>query len=536
MSDESDVVIVGAGASGAAAAWRLAQAGLRVTCLEQGGWVRPDEAPSLRPDWEIARQTTHHPNPNVRKGPADYPVDDSAAAIKPFLYNAVGGSTILWGAHFPRFRPSDFKVRTLDGVADDWPISYDDLAPYYEENDAVTGVSGLAGDPGNPPRGPRQMPPVPPGAGALRMAAAFDRLGWHWWPCDVAINTEVYGEGRGACNNCGPCDLGCPVGARAAADNTYWPRALQAGVRLITHARAFEVETDAQGRAKGVAYYDVEGRARRHSAAVVALAANGLGTARLMLLSRSRRFPEGLANDSGLVGRRLMHHPTGMVTGRFAEPMEGWRGPFAMSILCQEFYETDPSRGFLRGYQMQLVRSDGPVGTAVGGYLPRVPWGAGHHAAFRGRFGHTASLTVTTEDLPRPDNRVVLSDTLTDAHGIPAPKMIYSLDDNTRAMIAHGIASATRAFEEAGAIETIAQPLVADAGFHLLGTACMGADPGTSVVDAASRAHAVPNLVILDGSVFTTAAALNPTSTIQALALRAADLLLRDRARIGVAA
>lgn len=534
--EDSDVVIVGAGASGAAAAWRLARAGLRVTCLEQGGWVRPDDIPSLRPDWEIARQTTHHPNPNLRRAPSDYPVDDSEAAIKPFLYNAVGGSTILWGAHFPRLRPSDFRVRTLDGVADDWPIAYEDLAPFYEENDAVMGVSGLAGDPGNPPRGPRQMPPVPPGTAGARMAAAFDRLGWHWWPCDVAINTQAYGEGRQGCNNCGPCDLGCPRGARSSTDITYWPQALRAGVRLITGARVFEVETDAQGRAIGVAYYDEGGKVQRHRAAVVALAANGLGTARLLLLSRSRRFPNGLANDTDLVGRRLMHHPTGMVTGRFAEPMEGWRGPFAMSILCQEFYETDRSRGFVRGYQMQLVRSDGPVGTAVGGYLPRVPWGAAHHTTFRENFGHTASLTVTTEDLPRPENRVTLSDTLTDANGIPAPKMTYSLDRNTRDMIEHGIASATRAFQEAGAVAVTPQRLVADAGFHLLGTACMGADPDSSVVDAACRAHAVPNLLILDGSVFTTAAALNPTSTIQALALRASDLLLRDRRQIGVAA
>ena len=524
-----DVVIVGAGASGGAAAWRLARAGLRVTCLEQGGWVDPAATPSLRPDWEIARQTTHHPNPNVRTAPQDYPVDDRDAAIKPFLYNAVGGSTILWGAHFPRFRPSDFRTRTLDGVGDDWPISYEDLAPYYEENDRMMGVSGLAGDPGNPARDARQMPPVPPGAAGVRMAAALDRLGWHWWPADVAINTAPYGAGRGACNNCGPCDLGCPHGARGGSDVSYWPAAIAAGARVVTGARAFEVETDAQGHATGVAYYDRDGVARRHHATVVALAANGLGTARLMLLSASRRFPDGLANDSGLVGRRLMHHPTGMVTGRFEEAMDGWAGPFAVSILCQEFYETDRSRGFARGYQMQLIRSDGPVGTAVGGYLPRVPWGAGHHARFRDAFGHTASLTVTTEDLPRPENRVTLSDTLTDADGIPAPKMTYALDHNTRAMIAHGIARATEAFEEAGASDIAAQDLVADAGFHLLGTACMGDDPERSVTDARGRTHGAPNVVILDGSVFTTAAALNPTSTIQALALRTCDALIADR-------
>lgn len=531
----TDIVIVGAGASGGAAAWRLARTGFKVTCLEQGGWVAPDATPSLHPEWEIARQTTHHPNPNVRAAPQDYPVDDSEAAIKPFLYNAVGGSTILWGAHFPRFRPSDFRTKTLDGVGDDWPISYEDLAPYYAENDRMMGVSGLSGDPGNPHREARQMPPVPPGKAGVRMAQAFDRLGWHWWPADVAINTMPYGEGRGACNNCGPCDLGCPHGARSATDVSYWPQAIAAGVNLITGARVFEIETDAQGRATGVAWYDRNGVVQRTRAPVVALASNGLGTARLMLLSTSKRFPNGLANDTDLVGRRLMHHPTGMVTGRFTEAMDGWAGPFAVSILSQQFYETNPSHDFVRGYQMQLIRSDGPVGTAVGGYLPRVPWGEGHHARFREVFGHTASLTVTTEDLPRMENRVTLSDHLTDSDNIPAPKMTYSLDDNTNRMIAHGIDSATRAFTEAGAADITAQSLVADAGFHLLGTACMGSDPDSSVTDANSRAHAVPNLLILDGSVFTTAAALNPTSTIQALALRAADALVRDRAEMQVA-
>ena len=530
-----DAVIVGAGASGAAFAWRLARAGLKVTCLEQGDWTAPGAAPSLRTDWEVARQTTHHPNPNIRRGKVDYPVDDSDAAIKPLLYNGVGGSTVMWGAHFPRFRPSDFRTRTRDGVGDDWPIGYEDLAPYYEENDRMMGVSGFAGDPGNPPRAPRQTPPLPLGRGGEIMAGAFDRLGWHWWPCDVAINSRPYGNGRGACNNCGPCDLGCPTGARSSADLTYWPEAMKAGAKLVTGARVFEIETDGLGRATGVAYFGSDGRAERCRAQVVALAANGLGTARLMLLSRSARFANGIANDSDMVGRRLMHHPTGMVTGTFAEALDGYAGPFAVSILCQHFYETDRARGFVRGYQMQLVRSNGPVGTACGGYLPRVPWGAGHHDVFRNTFGRTASLTVTTEDLPNPDNRVTLSNSLTDGWGIPAPKMTYRLDRNTRDMIEHGIANATRAFNEAGAIAVSPERLVTQAGFHLLGTACMGSDPATSVVDADCRAHSVRNLMIVDGSVFTTAGALNPTSTIQAIALRAADRLLAARADIPVA-
>jgi choline dehydrogenase-like flavoprotein len=522
MRRDADCLIVGAGAAGAAFAWRLARSGIKVVCLEQGDWADYSALPSLGSDWEAARQTTHHPNPNVRRMACDPPIDDTDAAIKPLMYNGVGGSTIHWGAHFPRLRPSDFRVRTLDGVADDWPISYGDLAPYYEENDAIVGVAGLAGDPGNPPRSARQMPPVPLGRGGEVMAAAFDKLGWHWWPADMAVNTRPYGEGRGVCNHCGPCDLGCPVKARSSADVTYWPLAIRSGAELITGASVFQIETDRHGLATGVAYHDREGIAHRIKTGMVVLAANGIGTALLLLLS-------GIANRSGLVGKRLMHHPTGLVTGVFDEPLDGYKGPFAASILSQHFYETDPARGFKRGFQMQCVRSDGPVGAACGGYLPRVPWGRGHHAAFLETFAHTASLTVTTEDLPEEINQVTLSATLTDRFGIPAAKTSYRVGANTQAILDFGLARANEAFLAAGANRMVSIPLIAPAGFHLLGTARMGGDPETSVVDADCLAHDVPNLMIVDGSVFVTAAALNPTSTIQAIALRAADRLIADR-------
>lgn len=534
MSDQVDVVIIGAGASGAVTAWRLARAGLSVVCLERGGWIDYDKVPSQSTDWELARQTTHHPNPNVRANLWDYPIDESEAAIKPMMYNAVGGSTLHWGAHFPRFRPSDFNVRTLDGVAEDWPLNYTDMAPYYEENDRIMGVSGIHGDPGNPPREPRQMPPLPIGRGGEKMAHAFNKLGWHWWVSDAAINTMDYGNGRGSCNNCGPCDLGCPVRARSSTDLTYWPIALEAGARLITGARVFEVETDKVGRATGVAYFDMEDQARRVRASVVVLAANGVGTARLMLMSQSATHPNGIGNANDLVGRHLMHHPTGMVTGVFDEAIEGFMGPFATSILCQEFYETDIARDFVRGFQMQLVRSDAPLGTALGVYLPRVPWGVDHHKRFLDVFGRTASLTVTTEDLPNPNNRVTLSRNLSDRDGLPAPKMTYNVDDNTNRMIKFGISRATEAFEAAGAIETLPQDLLSSAGFHLLGTARMGIDPDKSVVDVNCRVHNVENVVVVDGSVFVTAGALNPTPTIQANALRAADALIRDRQTLEV--
>lgn len=526
VSDE--IVIVGAGASGAACAWRLATAGFKVTCLEQGHWRDATDTPTTRKDWEVTRNFSDHWSPNIRKLPEDYPVNDDDTPIKPVMFNGVGGSTIKWGAQFPRFRPSDFRTKSLDGVADDWPIDYFDLERYYDINDSIMGVSGLSGDPGNPPRSPRPMPPLPLGPGGKTMAEAFDRLGWHWWVSDVAITSRTY-RGRGACNHCGPCDVGCPRLSRASADITYWPSALASGARLITGARAFEVTTGPDGRATGVAYFDADDRAQHIAAGTVILAANGAGTPRLLLLSKSRHHPDGLANSSGLVGKRLMHHPTGMVSAVLPDMEANFSGAFACTLLCQHFYETRPEHDFVRGYQMQLVRSEAPMTFALGGHQPRLPWGVRHHEEFLQRFGKTVSLTVTTEDLPEEDNRIDLDPVLKDSSGIPAPRFRYRVSDNTKRMIEHGIGSARRAFEEAGASQIYEQRLLSYTGFHLLGTACMGSDPARSVVDADCRAHDCDNLFVIDGSVFVTAAALNPTPTIQAIALRTADRIIATR-------
>lgn len=534
--DPVDVLIIGAGASGAAAAWRLSAAGVDVLCLEQGDWVDHDQAASIEPDWEVRRDREWNPYPNHRNLAADYPINDSDTPIIPLMYNGVGGSTLHWGACFPRFHPSDFKVKALDGVADDWPLDYPELEPYYDLNDRMMGVSGLSGDPANPPRSPRPLPPISLGRGAGLMAGAFDRLGWHWWPMDVAVNSQPYGDNRGGCNYCGPCDLGCPQRARASTDVTYWPKALENGARLQTRARVSEIILDAKGRASGACWVDPDGSLWHQPARAVIMAANGVGTTRLLLLSTSPRFPDGLANSTGLVGKNLMHHVTGMVTGVFDEDLEAYKGPFAASIFSQEFYETDPSRGAVRGIQLMQIRGDGPLGTAIGRYLPQIPWGEGHHERLLQRLGRTATLTVTTEDLPRQTNRVSLDRDLVDSSGIPCPAIHYEIDDNTWTLLDYGSERAQEVFREAGAVEIVPQRVVPGTGFHLLGTAKMGDEPDASVVDRFGRAHDVPNLYIVDGSTFVTAAALNPTSTIQALALRTADHIIERRRDIEAAA
>jgi choline dehydrogenase-like flavoprotein len=444
------------------------------------------------------------------------------------MFCGVGGSTVMWSAHAPRFHPSDFRVRSLDGVADDWPLTYEELVPYYDLNDRISGVSGLAGDPANPPRSARQTPPVPLGPGGERLADAFERLGWHWWPCDGHVITRPY-AGRPACNNCGPCELGCPRGSKGSADVTYWPLALNAGARLLTRATVTEVTLDPAGRATGAAYVDESGVARHVRARSVVVAANGIGTPRLLLASTSALHPAGLANRSGLVGRNLMLHPIAAVTGVFDAPLRSFAGPDAFALFSQEFYETDEARGFVRGYTMQVTRGQGPLVTALGGYTLDVPWGRDHHARFEAFFGRVVTIAVCCEDLPRPENRVELSDTLADTAGVPGARMIYAPDENSRRMIEHGLARARDVLREAGAVELHERDVLPQAGFHLMGTARMGDDPERSVTDRYGRAHDVPNLFIADSSVFVTAAGVNPCPTIQALALRCADRIVATR-------
>ena len=527
--DEPDVLIVGAGASGAAVAWSLAEAGFRVVCLEQGGWVDPHRLPPTGDDWELRRLTDMNPDPNVRQLPADYPVNDAASTFTPLMFNAVGGSTIHWSGHFPRYHPSDFRVRSLDGVGDDWPLTYEELEPFYDLNDRMIGVSGLVGDPSQPPRSPRPLPPLPLGTLGATIARGFDRLGWHWWVSDGAVISRPYGEGRQACNLCGPCDLGCPIGALSGANVTYWPRALALGVELRTGCRVREITVGPDGVARGALYYDRDGHLREQRAPLVILACNGVGTPRLLLNSRSPRFPDGLANRSGLVGKNLMFHPFAAVGGIFPEELDSYRGPIGTVMFSHEFYETDPRRGFVRGYGLQVVRHSGPLSIALGGFTARrVPWGRDHHAAFAERFGHIINIGVMGEDLPETINEVALDPELVDSDGIPAPLVRYRLSDNSKRLMEHGVARATEAVEAAGATKVLSMNPLRPSGWHLLGTCRMGDYPLGSVVDRWGRAHDVPNLFIVDGSTFVTSAAVNPTTTIQALALRTADHIKRN--------
>jgi choline dehydrogenase-like flavoprotein len=530
---EPDVLIVGAGASGAAVAWYLARSGFTVTCLEQGGWVDPAAMPHRRADWELARMGEWNPDPNVRALPQDYPLNNRESAITPLMYNAVGGSTIVWGAHFPRYHPSDFRTRSLDGVGDDWPLTYEELEPWYDLNDRVFGVAGLDSDPAYPAKPKRPTAPVPLGRYGATIARGFDRLGWHWWPAEAGVVTEHYGSGRHACNHCGGCGVGCPIGAKSSADVSYWPLALKLGAELRTGCRVREVTVDANGLARGVLYRDADGRLAEQRASAVVMACNGVGTPRILLSSRSRLFPDGLANRSGLVGKNLMFHAYSTVWGVFDEPLDGYKGPPANAVYSHEFYETDARRGFARGFQLQVARVGAPLATALGhsALLPpgeRLPWGAEHHRVYAERFNRTLNVSMNGEDLPETCNEVALDPVLTDSDGIPAPLVRYRLSEHSRRMIRFAVERSKEVLVAAGARQTFVPDALPTAGFHLMGTCRMGDAPYGSVVDRWGRAHDVGNLFVVDGSVFVTSGGVNPTPTIQALALRTADWIAKN--------
>jgi choline dehydrogenase-like flavoprotein len=525
--DPVDVLIVGAGAAGAAFAWSLAETRMNILCLEQGDWMNPADYPTTGLDWEVRGQSDFALSPNIRRRPADYPVNDTASPMAISNFNAVGGSTILYAGHFPRLKPSDFRVRSLDGVADDWPLDYATLEPHWAENDRMMGVAGLAGDPAYPPKEP-VLPPVPLGKLGETVARGFNALGWHWWPSDSAIATRPY-QGRAPCINLGPCITGCAQGAKASTDLTYWPDALRRGVRLETRCRVREITVGSDGMADGVSYYDASGALRDQRAEIVVLACNGVGTPRLLLNSRSKHFPDGLANRSGLVGRNLMLHPYALVMGLFEERLDGYQGPTGCGLMSHEFYETDLARGFVRGFSFELLRGLGPLGTALWAMSNgELPWGAEHHRALGALLDHSAGLLAICEDLPEEHNRVTLDPELVDAHGIPAPRIEYRLSENSRRMLEYGAARAREALEAAGAWRTVVEAPLRVAGWHLMGTARMGTDPERSVVNDWGRAHDVRNLFVIDGSIFVTPGGVNPTCTIQALALHVADRIKKN--------
>lgn len=523
LPDIADVVVVGSGPSGSVVTHTLAARGFSVVCLEQGGWVNPTDFPANFPEWELLIQHRWSHDPNIRQLPADYPVDVTDSDMWPVMFNGVGGGSLLYGAQWPRLTVSDFRVNTLDGVADDWPIAYEDMVPYWEAVDEFIGVSGVEGDTSYPETYVPSQPPLPIGTAGRKVAEGMNKLGWHWWPGYQAIPSQKT-SALEACARYGVCEWGCPHSAKASFDLAYMSKALQAGAHLVTGARVCQIRTGSDGQADGVVWIDRQGNERLQKARVVVMCANGVGTPRLLLMSADGQHPDGLANSSGLVGRNLMLHPNCSVAGYYEENLESWLGPAGQLITSHQFIETDKSRGFVRGTKWAAMPLPGPL-NALEIHRGDTPfdqlWGPNFHDIVR-RHGSGVLWAANTEDLPEESNRVTLSSALSDSDGLPAPKINYRISDNTRKMLKWTVERMTEAHLAAGAVETFATELWIDQPGHLLGTARMGNDPATSVTDSYGRTHDVSNLFIADGSLFVTSGSANPTNTISALALRVA--------------
>lgn len=529
--DETDVLVIGAGAAGAAMSKRLSDGGLRVVCLEQGDWLNQMNRPHLYDSWELERVRSWDWRTDVRQGDEDYPATGNLA---PMMMNGVGGSTLVYAGAWPRFKPVDFRKGTEHGMEGtiDWPISYEDLEPYYAINDHEVGIARRTGDPGNPPRPPGWGPATKGGKVGNTTGRGFNALGWHWWPADNAILTKEK-DGRLSCNDCGFCLSGCPRGSIASTDLTYWPKAIANGVDLRVNARVERIVVR-NGKATGAVYVDrATGIEREITAKIVVLAANAIGTPRLLLLSEQAGHANGLSNDNDMVGRHLMLHSWAAEDFWFDEPMAEFKGVETAVSYSQQFYNTDTDRGFVNGFSLQVGTALGAAHSALGTNTGnRAPWGAEHRAFFNTHFGRHVLIQVQGEDLPVASNRVTLDPHVVDSSGIPAPHINYVLHENDRRLVEWGRERAHEVAHASGRVVDAASSGVRGVdtpppGWHLMGTCRMGNSPVDSVTNKWNQTWQVPNLFIADASSLVTSGAVNPTSTVQAIAVRAAEYIKR---------
>jgi choline dehydrogenase-like flavoprotein len=511
---DPDVVVIGSGAGGAVITKELAEAGLSVVVLEVGRRFDPQEFPTDRPDWEAKSPAIF--------APAD-PRRDLYTSSNSFQYNrvkGVGGTTLHYQGVSPRLHESDFMTRTQDGVGADWPIRYADLEPYYSQVEYGLGVAGPSGADANPFDPPRSQPyPTPPHPFDrlnLMFARGASRLGLHLVASPTAI-PSVSWMGRPLCNEAGTCNKGCRLGAKSSMDLTYMARAEATGrVEVRTNCMAREITLRPDGRARSVVYLDRSGSEHELSGRAVVVAGNAIETPRLLLMSTSGRFRNGLANSSGLVGKYFAEHLAIFASGTFEERVDPWRG-IPTKGLMQDFYATNSANSFARGWSVETSSGNHwPVTTAtrVGG------WGSSHKKRMRDAFGHTGGVWALGEQLPDIRNEITLDRFRTDSFGLPIPHIINQPRENDRAMIAKMPGVLSMILEASGAGDIRVAPFVPGGSSHYLGTCRMGADPDASVVDAWCRSHDVPNLFIGDGSAMVTGGGANPALTISALAAR----------------
>jgi choline dehydrogenase-like flavoprotein len=532
-SDEVDFLVIGAGAAGGVMAKELSTAGFRVVVLEQGPYLtekdyRHDE---IRYTYEAGLTN------DTKTQPITYRKSESETAkpLKAIMYGRqVGGGSVHFTANYWRFHESDFEERTQFGDVPgtglaDWPIKYADLEPYYTKAEYDLGISGLGGaNPFEAPRSkPYPLPPMPVKSSGVLFERATKKLGLHPYPAPMAILSQPY-QGRSACVNCGFCEyFGCEVRAKSSTLVSVIPTAEKTGrceIRPNSYVR--KIQTDAQGRATGAVYFDAHKREIFQRAKAVVVCANGAETARLLLMSKSKRFPDGLANSSGLVGKYLMWDTGVLVMGLFDHPLNEYKG-IQVTRVIHDYYRADPKRGFYGGAGLDARFNYYPANFALQGMPPDAPkWGAEYKKMLATYFTHSMTILSHTSSLPQLRNNISLDPDLKDSWGLPAMRVTFDFHHDDVATMKWSITKQIEILEAAGATKvwpggtTIEDNLPST---HLMGTCRMGNDPKQSVVDRYNRAHDVPNLWIADGSSLVTAGRQQPTATIQALAYRAAD-------------
>lgn len=510
-ADEADVCIVGAGAAGGVLAYDLAKAGLKVVVIEAGPFWDPqhdfasDELSMRKLGWQETRLVDG-------QDPLRLGHNNSG--------RGVGGGTVHFTGVFLRFHESDFMTRTLDGVGEDWPIRYQDLAPYYDRIEREIAVSGPDHFPWGAFHGPYPYPVREPiSANAQLFREACSKLGMESVVAPLAILSGPF-DGRPPCINRGFCNQGCMPNAKYSGLIHHIPKAIQEGAEVLSDCMVTEILSEGN-RVTGVVFSH-DGQSYRQRARVVILAGFVVETPRLLLHSATPHFPDGLANSSGWVGKAIMPHSSHDVYGRLPEEVRLYKGTPVLS-LSQHFYETDLDRGFARGYTL-IAHGSRPVAMAGaiaaeredGSFL----WGQKLRETMLD-YNLYARITLVGEVLPHPDNAVTLSG-LTDEYGMPVPKVTFSYQENDKKLYKHAIGQMNRLIEAMGGVP---EHVVSDTA-HLMGGCRMGSDPQTSVVNEYGQSHDIPNLFIAGASTFVTSGGANPTNTVMALAARTADKLI----------
>ncbi|MEO7017913.1 MAG: GMC family oxidoreductase [Leifsonia sp.] len=505
-TDIVDLVIVGCGAGGSTLLQRAARAGWSVVALDAGPFWNPET------DWvsdEAGSHRLYWTEPRVIGGDDPVPLGSNNSG------RGVGGSMVHYAGYTPRFHPSDFHTRTVDGVGADWPIAYDELRPYYASIEGELPVAGEDWPWGDPHSYPHRPHPVSGNGEVFQRGALACGITAKVGP--VAIANGRFGN-RPHCIYRGFCLQGCKVNAKASPLITHIPDALAHGAEVRADSMVTAVEIDQRtGLAAGV-HYLKDGRARLQRARMVAVAGYSIETPRLLLNSTSARFPNGLCNDFDQVGRYLMVQGAPQTAGRFESEIRMWKGP-PPEVSTEQFYETDPGKPYKRGFSIQTV-SPLPI-TWAEHVMAEGRWGA-ELRNYMSDYVHWACLGALCEFLPQADNRVTLSQEK-DRYGLPVAHFSYSQCDNDRALAKAAQEVMERILIAAGAQETITIQRYA----HLVGGARMARREEDGVVDADCRSFAVPNLLITDGSVLPTQGSANPALTIMAIAARAADRLVK---------